>query len=209
MNRRFKKKNPNTKEFWEGVYSRHIDKRKLRSDGDKLHKFLPLFEKAERVLDFGGGLGGNLKFLSEKLNSTRFILVDQSEVSLEFAKKELLGEKDERGNTFEYQTGLNEIPENSMDIVMSIQVMEHLSDYKYYMDQLWSRLAPGGIMLISVPVKGIRDRQRQHVNKFTVKRMFKILTAYAEIVHIAPRSYTRRSGLLGTAYFYVEKPRSN
>jgi len=60
-------------------------------------------------------------------------------------------------------------------------------------------------MLISVPVKGIRDRNRQHVNKFTVKSMFKILTAYGEIVHIAPRTYSKRSGILSTAYFYVEK----
>lgn len=147
-----------------------------------------------------------MKYLSENLRNTRFILVDHSELSLEFARKELLGEKDERENRFEYHTSLEKIPDNSIELVMSIQVLEHISEYRKYMDQLWARVAPGGIMMISVPVKGIRDRNRQHVNKFTVKSMFKILTDYGEIVHIAPRTYSRRSGILGTAYFYVKKP---
>jgi len=205
MSNHFKRKNPNTKQFWEDIYNNHIDQKKLRSDGDHLLKLLPLIEKATSVLDFGGGLGGNMKYLSDKLQKTRFILVDHSEVSLEFARKELLGDKDERGNHFEYHTSLEKIPDNSIDLVMSIQVLEHISEYKKFMDQLWARVAPGGMMLISVPVKGKRDRNRQHVNKFTVKSMFTILTDYGEIVHIAPRTYSSRSGKLSTAYFYVEK----
>lgn len=197
--------NPNTKQFWENIYKEHIDQKKIRSDGDHLLKFLPMFEKADSVLDFGGGLGGNLKYLSERLHKTRFILVDHSEVSLEFARKELLGEKDERENSFEYLTGVEQIPDNTIQMVLSFQVLEHITEYQKYLDQLWSKTAPGGTMLISVPVKGIRDRNRQHVNKFTVKSMFKILTAYGEIVHIAPRTYSKRSGILSTAYFYVEK----
>jgi len=206
MRNLYTRQNPNTKQLWEDIYRKYIDQKKLPSDGDHLLKLLPLFEKAKSVLDFGGGLGGNMKYLSEKLQKTRFILVDHSEVSLEFARKELLGDKDERGNRFEYHTSLEKIPDSSIDLAMSIQVLEHISEYRKYMDQLWARVAPGGIMMISVPVKGIRDRNRQHVNKFTVKSMFKILTDYGEIVHIAPRTYSRRSGILSTAYFYVVKP---
>ena len=200
------RKNPNTKQFWENIYESHIEKKKIRSDGDRLLKFLPLFEKVESVLDFGGGLGGNMKYISEQVKNTRFFLVDHSEVSLEFVKKELLGEKDDRGNTFEYHTSLEKIPDNSIQMVMSIQVLEHITEYKKFMDQFWTKIAPGGTMLISVPVRGIRDRNRQHVNKFTVKSMFKILTAYAEIVHIAPRTYSKKSNNPTTAYFYLEKP---
>lgn len=206
MSKLSKLMNPNTKQFWENIYSKHIDQKKIRSDGDHLLKFMSMFEKAESVLDFGGGLGGNLKYLSEKLKNTRFILVDHSEVSLEFAKSQLLGEKDEQGNRFEYYTSLKKIPDNSILMVISIQVLEHITEYRRYMDQLWAKTAPGGTLMISVPVKGIRDRNRQHVNKFTVKSMFKILSAFGEIVHIAPRTYSRRSGILSTAYFYVEKP---
>ena len=197
--------NPNTKQFWEKIYSEHIDQKKIRSDGEQLQKFMPLFNQAESVLDFGGGLGGNLKYLSEQLTNTRFILVDHSETSLKFAKSQLLGETDKQGNRFEYYTTLETIPDNSIQMVISIQVLEHITEYKMFMDQLWEKTAQGGIMMISVPVKGIRDRNRQHVNKFTLKSMFKILTGYGEIVHIAPRTYSKRSGILSTAYFYMEK----
>jgi len=200
-----KRKNPNTKEFWENIYESHIEKKKIRSDGERLLKFLPLIEKGGSILDFGGGLGGNMKFISEQVNNKRFLLVDQSEVSLNFVKNNLLGEKDDRGNSFEYHTGLEKIPENSIQMVMSIQVLEHLTEYKKFMDQLWSKIIPGGTMLISVPVRGLRDLNSQHVNKFTVKSMFRILTAYNEIVHIAPRSLSKKTGLPTTAYFYVEK----
>jgi cyclopropane fatty-acyl-phospholipid synthase-like methyltransferase len=198
--------NPNTKQYWENRYREHIGQHKIRSDGDDLLKFLPLFEKSESLLDFGGGLGGNMKYLSGKLKNTRFILVDHSQVSLEFARKELLGINDERGNKFEYYETLENIPENSIQMVLSIQVLEHITEYKKYLDQLWARTSPGGTMLISVPVKGIRDRNPQHVNKFTIKSMFRILSGYGEIVRIAPRTYSSRSGILSTAYFSVEKP---
>ena len=197
--------NPNTKQYWENIYKKDTDQKKIRSDGDHLLKFMPLFEKADAVPDFGGGLGGNLKYISGLTQNTRFILVDHSEVSLDFVKNEILGEKDERGNSFEYHTSLEKIPDNSIPMLISIQVLEHITEYKKFMDQLWAKTAPGGVMMISVPVKGIRDRHPQHVNKFTVKSMFKLMSAYGEIVHIAPRTYSRRSGILATAYFYVEK----
>jgi len=205
MGRIVSRKNPNTKQFWENIYENHIDQKKIRSDGETLLKFLPIFQKADTILDFGGGLGGNMKYISEQVQNTRFTLVDHSEVSLEFVKKDLLGEKDKRGNSFEYLTSLEMIPDNSMQLVMSFQVLEHITEYKMFMDQLWSKIAPGGTMLISVPVRGIRDRNRQHVNKFTVNSMFKILLAYCEIVHIAPRSYSKKTGKPTTAYFYLEK----
>ena len=199
------RKNPNTKQLWENIYEGHIEKKKIRSDGDSLLKFLPLFEKAKSILDFGGGLGGNMKFISEQVKNTRFSLVDHSEVSLNFVKDELLGKKDDKGNSFEYHTDLEKIPDNSVQMVMSYQVLEHITEYKKIMDQMWSRITPGGTMLISVPVRGIRDTNSQHVNKFTVNSMFRILTAYNEIVHIAARSYSKKTGKPTTAYFYVEK----
>ena len=200
-----KGKNPNTKEFWENIYENHIEEKKIRSDGDSLLKFLPLFEKAESILDFGGGLGGNMKFISEQVKNTRFFMVDHSEVSLNFVKDELLGEKDDSGNSFEYHTGLEKVPDNSVQMVMSFQVLEHITEYKKFMDEMWSKITPGGTMLISVPVRGIRDQNTQHVNKFPVNSMFRILTAYNEIVHIAARTYSKKTGKPTTAYFYVEK----
>lgn len=197
--------NPNTKQFWEKKYSKYIEDKYIRSDGKHLLKFMHLFKKAGSVLDFGSGLGGNAHYLSTRLENTRFILLDQSETSQEFVHDKLLGNSDDRGNSFEYLLVLKDIPDQSIDLAMSLEVIEHITEYQDIMDQLWSKLKPGGTLLISVPVLGIRDRTRVHVNKFTMKSMFLILSQYGEIVHISPRTYSKRSGHLSTAYFYVEK----
>ena len=205
MARLAKKRNPNTIRLWDKIYEERIETKTILSDAKLVEKFGFLFDRADSILDFGGGMGGNLNLLSEHLLNKRFILVDYSQTSLDFARNTLLGEKDERGNRFEYYTSMDQIPDNSIHLLMSFQTLEHISEYRKYLDILWEKTRPGGTLLISVPVKGIRDRQRQHVNKFTVSSMFKILTSYGEFVHISPRSFSKRAGRLSTAYFYVEK----
>jgi 2-polyprenyl-3-methyl-5-hydroxy-6-metoxy-1,4-benzoquinol methylase len=202
-------KNPNTKEFWESEYDQLIEKKKLRSDGDHLEKFKGLFQSADSIVDFGAGLGGNVQHIAGMLENTRFTLVDHSETSLNYAEKRLLGRSDERGNSFDYQLNMKAFPDESVGLILSIQVLEHITEYREIMDVLWRKVKPGGILLISVPVRGIRDTNRQHVNKFTINSMFKILTSYSDIIHMAPRTMSKRSGNLTTAYFYIQKKTSH
>jgi 2-polyprenyl-3-methyl-5-hydroxy-6-metoxy-1,4-benzoquinol methylase len=205
MQMKYFRRNINTREFWEKKYREYIENDELRSDGDRLQVFRELFEKAGSVVDFGSGLGGNVQVMSEMTSDTDYLLVDHSETCLNYASEQLLGSEDDRGNTFRYLTDMKEIPDASVDLVTSIEVLEHITDYNEVINLLWGKIKPGGTLLISVPVKGIRDRNRQHVNKFTVSSMFRILSSYAQIVHISPRTYSMRSGILSTAYFFVEK----
>jgi len=200
------KKNPNTKEFWERKYKDLIDQEELRSDGPALDKFRELFEQADLIVDFGAGLGGNVKHIASLVNNTRFTLVDHSETSLEFAREKLLGTSDKQGNSFDYQLSMQAFANESLDMILTFQVLEHISEYKEVLDLLFSKIKPGGILMISVPVRGIRDTNRQHVNKFTLKSMFRILSEYSEIVHIASRTLSKRTGRTTTAYFYIRKP---
>lgn len=201
--------NPNTEKYWDLKYAEKAADGIFRSDGEKLNRFMPAFHTAHSVLDFGGGLGGNLKHLASLLNNKKFILVEHSEFALRYAKNEYLGTKDDRSNSFDYHLDLSQLAPGSVDLVMSIEVLEHITEYNAVISGLWNLVAPGGHMLISVPVKGWRDRNREHVNKFTVKSMFGILSEYSEIVQISARSTSRRSGRLSTAYFCIGKPKSN
>ena len=200
--------NPNTKWRWDKKYGRYIEENYIRSDSKHLLKFMHLFESADSILDFGSGLGGNVQYLASQLKNTRFVLIDHSETSQEYVRNKMLGTDDNKGNSFEYHPDLDQVPDLSGSLAMSLEVLEHLTEYKKILDELWRKLKSGGILLISVPVLGIRDRTRLHVNKITVNSMFRILTQYAETVHIAPRSYSKRSHRLSTAYFYVEKAHS-
>ncbi len=85
-------KNPNTKEFWESKYDHLIEKKKLRSDGIHLEKFKGLFQKADSIVDFGAGLGGNVKYIAGLLENTRFTLVESQRDLSQLCRREAAGE---------------------------------------------------------------------------------------------------------------------
>jgi ubiquinone/menaquinone biosynthesis C-methylase UbiE len=162
-----------------------------------------LFESRKTILDFGSGTGANIALLAQKLTNKCFTLVDHSEEALKCAQQMLRA--DVNNNLFRYCSSLDKVETESQQLVMAIQVLEHITDYRGVLGELWRVLRKEGVLLISVPVKGRRDWHHEHVNKFTIDSMFKILKNFSEWVHISARSYSKRSGILSTAYFYVEK----
>ncbi len=195
--------NRNTSAYWDGVYRRKIAAGRAPRRDSAVLRLLPLLHDKRCILDFGGGLGAVIATLSQEVSSRRFCLVDHSPEALAYASGRL-GRSDERGNAFEYAAHLEEA-QGPFDAILCIEVLEHLTDHREILDQLWSRLAPGGILLLSVPVKGWRDGNREHVNKFTVDSMFRLLSKYGEWIQIAPRTYSRKSATLSTAFFAVPK----
>ena len=196
--------NPNTKDYWDKLYNQELENVKIRQDESVL-KLIDILDIKERIMDFGSGPGGNTKLLSEKLTNKKFFLVDHSKTALDFAKKSYLGETDENKNQFYYYQNISDLNDQKVDAIITLQVLEHISNYKEIIDQLWDKLDKNGVLIISVPVKGIRDRHREHINKFTVKSMFAILTEYSDWVNISPRTYSSRSKILSTAFFSVIK----
>jgi 2-polyprenyl-3-methyl-5-hydroxy-6-metoxy-1,4-benzoquinol methylase len=193
---------PNSAEHWDRVYARERSEGKLRQDTGLL-KHLALFAGRPRILDFGSGPGGNVLVLAPHLRQCTFTLVDHSRTALEEAQKQLRGRND---HEFIFARDLEGVSPGSQDLILTIEVLEHVREYASVLGRLWEVLAPGGLLMLSVPVKGWRDRHREHVNKFTITKMFQILSAYTDWVHLSPRSYSRRSGILSTAYFYITKP---
>ncbi len=196
--------NPCTEEYWDKVYASEISQGIIKQDKGLL-KIIPLLKDKKNILDFGSGLGGNIKLLADKLRDKNFFLLDHSIKAIEFARKSYLGNKDIHGNFFYYFTNINSLPGKTLDAILSIEVLEHIKEYQEVLDNLWNLLEKQGILIISVPVKGWRDRHREHVNKFTIKTMFQILSKYSEWVHVSPRTYSSRSRILATAFFYSIK----
>ncbi len=196
--------NPNTKEYWDNLYLSEIENGKIRQDKSVL-RLVPLLKNKKTILDFGCGTGGNVKLLSQQLSGKNFYLLDHSTKVLEFAKKKYLRENDDQGNSFFYITDLKKISGTKIDAIISIQVLEHITDYSSILNNCWESLEKNGVLIISVPVRGWLDSNREHVNKFTVKSMLRILSEYSEWIHISPRTYSKRSGKLTTAFFYIIK----
>lgn len=196
--------NLNTKEYWNDLYKSEIDKGEIRQARSILN-LTPLLSDRKEILDFGCGTCGNVKLLSEHLCGLKFHLLDHSISAIRFARDSYLKDKDGNDNSFFYYTSIAQVSDKKFDAIMSIQVLEHLDNYTAIIESLWRLLKEDGILIISVPVKGWRDRHREHVNKFTIKSMFEILAGYSEWVSISPRTYSNRSGILATAYFCVTK----
>ena len=185
------------------LYTKEIDKGNIRRDTG-LSRLAFLFRDKKNILDYGSGPGGNVKFLSEKLKNKNFHLFDLSKSAIKFAQNEYLKNRDKRKNNFFYYYKASEI-RKKFDVILLIEVLEHIPDYKKVLDTAWNLLKKDGVLLISIPVKGWRDTHREHINKFTIRSMFKILSEYSEWIHISPRTYSGRSGILSTAYFYLKK----
>ncbi len=199
-------KNPNTLDYWDSLYAKEIAEGKIRQD-DSLEKIVPILSAKNSILDFGSGPGGNVKVLASILSGKTFYLIDLSHKALQYAKNEFLGVKDDNGNEFYYYTDSSKLP-CKVDAIVSLQVFEHLTDYKSTFESLWGLLNEYGVIILSVPVKGWRDSNKEHVNKFTVKTMIDFLWKYSEWITISPRTFSNRSGRLNTAYFYIEKNKS-
>ena len=196
--------NLNTKEYWDDLYKSEIDNGEIRQARSILN-LVPLLSDRKDILDFGCGTCGNVKLLSQHMRGLNFHLLDHSTSAIKFARERYLKDKDSNGNSFFYHTSMDQVSDKRFDAIISIQVLEHIDDYTSIIESLWRLLKENGILIISVPVKGWRDRHREHINKFTIKSMFEILAGYSEWVSISPRTYSNRSGILATAYFCVTK----
>ena len=174
--------NPNSRTYWDKKYLDQESRGVRRSDGKGLDKFKDHFKRADTILDFGSGRGGNVEYLSKRMKHKKFTLVDHSTVCLQQCRDMLEGDKS--GNEFDFLNTLSGIEARSIDMIMSLEVLEHIPDYRNILQELWGLLKPGGALLVSVPVKGWRDRHREHINKFTLKTMFQELTRLSDVVQI-------------------------
>ena len=107
------------------------------------HGFKPLTGKT--ALDVGCGAG----LLAEPLArmGARVAAVDAAPELIEVAKAHAEGQ----GLEIEYRAVGVEDVKGKFDLVTSMEVIEHVADPQAFIDDLASRLAPGGLMILSTP----------------------------------------------------------
>ena len=111
-------------------------------------------KKIKTAIDVGCGNGRHLKSLGFKLSNAKIIGIDQSEKEI----NALLGEFQEHHcksqNTYQFIRGdvrNIEIPDNSQDLVICSEVLEHVPNFREVLKECYRILKPGAVMLISVP----------------------------------------------------------
>lgn len=99
------------------------------------------------LLDAGCGYGDNMIPIKERYPDFKLIGVDKHKPTISEARKKYYNIAN-----FIYDDCLNlSLPSNSVDIVLSNQVIEHIADYNTYLSEIARVLKNKGLLIISTP----------------------------------------------------------
>lgn len=138
----------------------------------------------KRVLDLGCNVGYGTEVMLATAASAAGL--DVSPRSVEAARTRLGKAVDIR-----LYNGLrSDFPDQSFDAVVSLQVIEHISDYNTYFSEILRLLRPGGVALLTTPnaclrlEPGMKPWYEFHVREFTPKELHDLLATRFESVEV-------------------------
>jgi len=146
------------------------------------------------VLDIASGEGYGSEMLAR--TAKHVYGVDIDEVSVKHAQQKYQAEN------LEYRLGsCTEIPlpDASVDIVISFETIEHITDHQKMMIEVKRVLRSGGTLLISSPEKSVYDDINQKPNPFHLKELSQ--TEFRELLgsHFKHTSFLGQRALYGSA----------
>ena len=111
-------------------------------------------KKIKKVIDVGCGNGRHLKSLGFRLTDSEIVGIDQSVPEITKLNEEFSDSICKNGNTYRFITGdirEMEIPDNSQDLVVCSEVLEHVPNFEAVLEECYRILKPGSVILVSVP----------------------------------------------------------
>ena len=141
-----------------------------RDTVEHLHRYAVASEyiKDKIVLDIacGEGYGSNLM----SVNASFVYSVDIDEETIESAKLKY------KKNNIEFLTGSTSsipIKDNSIDVVVSFETIEHHDKHNEMLEEIKRVLKPNGLLIISTPDKLYYSDNRKYNNEFHIKELYK------------------------------------
>jgi SAM-dependent methyltransferase len=142
----------------------------------------------KRVLDYGCGTGYGTAFIKDACSSV--IGIDVSREAIDYATAHyaapnlayLRGDPVERAPL--------PFPEDCFDVVLSFQVIEHVSNTRSYLEEIRRVLAPGGTVMISTPDRASRLLPFQkpwnmwHLREYSGNMLHAEISRLFEDVHV-------------------------
>ena len=125
------------------------------------------------VLEIGCGEGYGMEELAKY--STRYIGVDKFETNI---PKSVKDNNDVVFHKMEIPP-LNNIEANSIDFVVTFQVIEHIEDDNYFLKEIYRVLKPGGKLLLTTPNKLMSlSRNPWHIREYDPTEMKNIIRKF-------------------------------
>ncbi|HYF03359.1 MAG TPA: methyltransferase domain-containing protein [Patescibacteria group bacterium] len=138
---------------------------------EHIHRYKIANELVEgkTVLDIASGEGYGSAFLAEK--AAHVIGVDISEESVAYAKRRYA-----YARNVEYRIGsCEDIPceDNSIDVLVSFETIEHITDHDLFMREIKRVLRPDGIVILSSPNKLTYTDEPDHHNPYHLHELYR------------------------------------
>ena len=103
--------------------------------------FRPYLKSADMVLDFGCGNGGILRYVAQQTREAHGLEVNAAAVAMA------------RAQNLTVFSSLQDLPnEPRYDVIVSNHVLEHVRDVCGTLEQLRTRLKPGGRLVVKLPI---------------------------------------------------------
>ncbi|MBI2021324.1 class I SAM-dependent methyltransferase [Candidatus Daviesbacteria bacterium] len=137
------------------------------------YQFSKPFIKNKKVLDLGCGTGyGSFELIN--LGAKQVYAVDIDKQAISFAKRHFQAK-----NLFFQQASATSLlfPDQSFEIVVSFEVIEHIKDYQSYLKEVFRVLKSQGIFIFSTPNKEQyrKGTSAYHFKEFSAQELKKLL----------------------------------
>jgi len=174
---RIKEENLNTPEYWD-KYNQptwlNADRRRGKVKYNTVIENIPSNKK---VLDVGC-LGGNFReYLLEKgVPIKEFYGLDFSPLSIKTARERFPDDKWLLNNCYNI-----ELSDNSIDVVVAMEVLEHLEKPQDFLSEAFRVLVHGGLILVTVPRRN-SFKDRSHVWSYSLRTLLRLMLDTTEMV---------------------------
>ncbi len=137
---------------------------------EHLHRYaiVSKYIKDKIVLDIASGEGYGSSLMSEKASFVYGVDIDTDTVQKAKLKYKRTNLKFLTGNTSQIP-----IEDNSIDVVVSFETIEHHDEHDEMMIEIKRVLRPNGILIISTPDKLYYSDERNYNNQYHIKELYK------------------------------------
>jgi len=121
---------------------------------DLLVNIIGIEDKGLKILDYGCGSGAHVKLWENVFNQPILFFSDISQVSLDKLKEKYPQYSENVSIIIDNKT---KFMENQFDLIVSIEVMEHVLNLEGYLIEIYRLLKPGGVFVWTTPCGNVNS----------------------------------------------------